>query len=164
VTDPSDHGRQMIERWGSSNGARRTAQVALALVATIVVLAAAGQAAAAPGSGPVDRVTSAAAGPAKEKPGHRGQRQTRRGIVQAVSTRTVVLKQLDGTTLTVPVNARTRVLVDGRRSLLADVKPGFVAVAFLTPGRPAQELRTFSVPPRSGRSAPPPRPSPSRSR
>jgi hypothetical protein len=148
----------MVDRWGSPYGLLRTAQVAVALVSILLVLAAAGQAAAASGRGPVDRSTSATAGPAKERPGPRGHRQTRRGIVQAVSARTVVLRQLDGTTLTVPVDARTRVLVDGRRAQLADVKPGFVAVAVLTAGKPAQELRTFSLPLRSGRSAPPPRP------
>jgi hypothetical protein len=159
VITPSDHPWPMIDWWGNSCGALRTGPVALALVSTLLVLAGPGPAAAASASGLVNRVTSATTGAGQEKPrveraGHRGYRQIRRGIVQAVFTRAVVLKQLDGTTLTVPVDARTRVLVDGRRSMLTDVKPGFVAVAVLKPGGPAQELRTFSLPPRSGRSAP----------
>jgi hypothetical protein len=85
------------------------------------------------------------------KPPTRGRRISR-GIVQAVSLRTVLLRQLDGSTLTVPVNARTRVRLDGRRATLADVRPGFVAIAVWTRiGRPAQELNVFRLPHRQGR-------------
>jgi hypothetical protein len=82
------------------------------------------------------------------------RRRISRGIVQAVSGRAVVLRQLDGSTRTVPVDARTRVLVNGKRARLADVKPGFVAIAVWTLGRPARELRVLSLPLRHGRAIP----------
>lgn len=48
--------------------------------------------------------------------------------MQSVSANGLVLKTLDGSTITVAVDAHTRVLVDGRPASLQDVRPGFVAV------------------------------------
>jgi hypothetical protein len=65
------------------------------------------------------------------------------GIVQSVTPKTVVVKELDGSSVTVPVASSTRVFVDGRRASLADVAPGFVASASWKSGRPARELEAF---------------------
>jgi hypothetical protein len=51
------------------------------------------------------------------------------GIVQAVRSHAVVVRQLDGRKLLVPVGARTAVSVNGSPATLGDLRPGFV-VAF----------------------------------
>lgn len=68
-----------------------------------------------------------------------------RGIVQSVSVRAVVLKELDGSTVRVPVDAKTRVLVDGKPASLRAVKPGFVAFAKWAAGKATQELQAFNT-------------------
>jgi hypothetical protein len=66
-----------------------------------------------------------------------------RGIVQSVSGDALVLKALDGTTVTIAVDSSTRVLVNGQPATLADVRPGAVAAA-THPGRgPARVIRVF---------------------
>jgi hypothetical protein len=70
---------------------------------------------------------------------------TRRGIVQALSAKAITLKELDGTTLSVPVDAKTRVFINGKRALLREVRPGFAAIAKGKAGKPARELRTFDL-------------------
>lgn len=107
-------------------------------------------------------VPEAAAAQAKRRPGPAERPLVGRGIVQAVTSRAVVLRRLDGTTLTVPVDAKTKVRVDGRRATLAAVEPGFVAVVVWPAGKPAQELRTFSLPSGHHRRAHPPKLGPPR--
>ena len=63
------------------------------------------------------------------------------GVVQAVFASTVLVKQLDGSAVVVPVDRRTQVLVNGRQAQWSDVKPGFVLIASWQPGRPAALLR-----------------------
>jgi hypothetical protein len=63
------------------------------------------------------------------------------GVVQAVFASTVLVKQLDGNAIVVPVDRRTQVLVNGRQAQWSDVKPGFVLIASWQPGRPAALLR-----------------------
>jgi hypothetical protein len=74
-----------------------------------------------------------------------GQQQagSAHGIVQSVAPRAVVLKELDGSTVSVPVAPSTRVFVNGARAALGAVEPGFVASASWRTGRPASELQTF---------------------
>jgi hypothetical protein len=119
--------------------------VALALFATVVL-------AAGPSGGGVG--VAAAAGPeaavlakpvqvkpqVKDPAARSGQ-----GIVQSVSARAVVLKELDGSTVSVPVDAKTRVLVDGKPASLRAVKPGFVVVAKWKAGKATQELQAFDL-------------------
>ena len=52
-----------------------------------------------------------------------------KGVVQRVTARVLVLKQLDGAAVTVPINRRTQVFVDGKPGRLGDVRPGFVVTA-----------------------------------
>jgi hypothetical protein len=80
-------------------------------------------------------------------------REAHRGIVWLVSAKAVVLKELDGSTVTVPVDTKTRVLVDGKPGSLDEVKPGFVAVATWQAGKPARVLRTFDPSPQHGTDA-----------
>src|SRR5712691_6878851 len=72
-----------------------------------------------------------------------------RGVVQSVSTGGLVLKTLDGRTVAVAVDERTRVLIDGKPASIIDVRPGFVAaVSFRgTSGQAALEVDAFSTSP-----------------
>jgi len=78
-----------------------------------------------------------AAKPAKAGP--------RKGIVQSVTPKAIVLRQLDGSTIRIPVAPTTRVFVDGKRATLASVKRGFVASASWSTGRPARVLQAFNL-------------------
>jgi hypothetical protein len=79
----------------------------------------------------------------KGPPARRGG--TGQGIVLSVSARAVVLKELDGSTVSVPVDAKTRVLVDGKPASLRAVKPGFVVFAKWTAGKATQELQALNA-------------------
>lgn len=79
-------------------------------------------------------------GPPAKTPAHNAQ-QTGKGVVQLVTTKAVVLKQLDGSRVRVPVDRLTRVFINGKRARLTDVKSGYVLVADWTAGEPARELR-----------------------
>jgi hypothetical protein len=63
------------------------------------------------------------------------------GIVQAISGRTVVVRQLDGSVVRVLVGPRTLVLVNGAKGTLADVRLGFVAKFTAAPRHAALVLR-----------------------
>jgi hypothetical protein len=70
-----------------------------------------------------------------------GSSLSARGIVQSVSTSTVVVKQLDGSVVSVPVDRRTHVFVNNKPTQWTDVRPGFVLVASWKAGKPAPILR-----------------------
>jgi len=70
---------------------------------------------------------------------------TGEGIVQSVSASAIVLRELDGSTVSVPVGSSTHVFVDGKKVLLRDVKIGFVASATWKAGKPAPVLRVFNL-------------------
>jgi len=69
----------------------------------------------------------------------------RKGIVQSVSPKSIVLRELDGSTVRIPVAPTTRVFVDGKRATLANVKRGFVVTATWTAGKPARVLQAFNL-------------------
>ena len=106
-----------------SSGLKRRVGVALALVTLAGALATAA---------PAHRDDHGSPGPA----------QSHQGVVQAVTPSGVLLKQLDGSLVTVPVDGRTRILVNGRPGLLRDVRPGYVAAARWQAGRPTDRLET----------------------
>ena len=93
-----------------------------------------------------------AAAPALADPGHgkpvtttttlspSGASLAVQGVVQAVSPSTVLVKQLDGSSVIVPVDRRTQVFVNGRPAAWGDVKPGFVLIASWQSGKPATAL------------------------
>ena len=70
---------------------------------------------------------------------------TRTGIVQSVSPKAIVLRELDGSTVRVPVALSTRVFVDGRRATLHDIRRGFVATATGSAGKPARVIQAFNL-------------------
>jgi hypothetical protein len=114
----------------------KRASVAAAAVLAIAALAAApGQAGASPNG-------SSAKSPATAGNALHGE-QTTQGVVQSVSAKAVVLKTLDGSTVTIPVDARTRVLINGKPALLREIKPGFVVSAQWKPGRATQVLQAL---------------------
>lgn len=86
--------------------------------------------------------------PAKTVPAATGDRpSSERGVVQSVSAGGLVLKRLDGSTVAVAVDKRTRVLIDGKPASILDVRPGFVAVVSFrgASGQAALEVDAFST-------------------
>jgi hypothetical protein len=81
-------------------------------------------------------------------PADAADRVVERGIVQSIDGDAVVLRALDGTRVTVALDARTRVRLNGRNAVVEDIRPGFVAVAVTAGEGPARALRAF------GRAAP----------
>jgi hypothetical protein len=63
------------------------------------------------------------------------------GVVQSVSGSAVVVRQLDGSAVSVGISRNTRITVDGRPGKISDVKPGFVLVTSVKVGQPASALR-----------------------
>jgi hypothetical protein len=106
-----------------SSGLKRRVGVVLALVTLAGALAT---------GAPAQRDDHGSPGPA----------QNHQGVVQAVTPSGVLIKQLDGSLVTVPVDGRTRILVNGRPGLLRDVRPGYVAAARWRAGRPTDRLET----------------------
>lgn len=88
---------------------------------------------------------NAVVGPGRQGPGGLGVPgapggQSAEGVVQSVGPRSVVLRELDGTIVTVPVGWETQVFVDGRPDVLTDVKPGYVVAATWVGDAPASVL------------------------
>jgi len=72
------------------------------------------------------------------------------GIVQSVGANAIVLRELDGSTVSVAIVSSTHVFVDGKRASLRDVKAGYVAAAAWKAGGAARVLQAFDL---SGRHA-----------
>jgi hypothetical protein len=64
-----------------------------------------------------------------------------RGTVGAVSSTGVVLKELDGSSVTVPIGGDTRIVVNGQEASISDVKEGYVGLAMRDGDQPARVLR-----------------------
>ena len=64
-----------------------------------------------------------------------------RGIVQSVSSNQVVLRALDGSTITINVGPRTRVFLNDSAASLSAIQPGYVAGALHDGSRPAVYVR-----------------------
>jgi len=93
-------------------------------------------------------VAVALAGPAVAEaaaPAKPAKAGARKGIVQSVSPKAIVLRELDGSAVRVPVGPSTRIFVDGKRATLHDIRRGFVATATWTAGRPARVLQAFNL-------------------
>jgi hypothetical protein len=67
------------------------------------------------------------------------------GIVQSVFANAIVLRELDGSSVTVSVAASTQVFVDGKQASLRDVRAGFVASAAWKAGKSARVLQAFDL-------------------
>jgi hypothetical protein len=83
--------------------------------------------------------------PGKGKPPPKGQAGSARGIVQSLASKAVVVKELDGTAVRIPVAQSTHVFFDGKRATLADVRPGLVAIASWKANKAAQRLQIFDA-------------------
>jgi hypothetical protein len=70
-----------------------------------------------------------------------GATVTVEGVVQSVSSSTVLVKQLDGSAVIVPVDRTTQFFVNGKSARVGDVKRGFVLIGTFQAGRPASVLR-----------------------
>ena len=66
-----------------------------------------------------------------------------RGIVQSVTPTRIVLRELDGNTIAIAVNAETAVLVNGLPATVLDIQPGFVAAVSHRGRNPALLIRAF---------------------
>ncbi|MGZ4439162.1 MAG: hypothetical protein ACXVZN_02165 [Gaiellaceae bacterium] len=64
-----------------------------------------------------------------------------KGIVQSVSASQVVLRGLDGRTITITVGPKTRVFLNDSPAPLSAIQPGYVAGALHDGGRPAVYVR-----------------------
>jgi hypothetical protein len=78
-----------------------------------------------------------------------------RGIVQTVTPRTLELRTLDGATLVVRTDTRTRVRVNKRRAALTDIGRGFVAVVHVDDRGVARDVQAFGnvQPPESAKAS-----------
>ena len=119
--------------------ARVGASMALLGAAATLVGAPAGLAAGPKGSPPGQG--AAAHGQPNKPPGSTHGVQTAEGVVQSVTATAVALRQLDGSTVSVPIGRHTVVFVNARHTRLAAVKPGFVLAASWVAGKAAAVLR-----------------------
>jgi hypothetical protein len=69
--------------------------------------------------------------------------RTDRGVVQTVSPTGLVLRELDGSLVTITLDPGTRVRVNGSPSSIDVVRPGFVAAAIHAGDAPATLIRAF---------------------
>jgi hypothetical protein len=81
--------------------------------------------------------------PKPQSPGQQKQAGSAHGIVQSATAGAVVVKELDGSTVSVPVGPSTHVFVDGLRATVSGIQPGFVASATWKAGKAADELLVF---------------------
>ena len=89
---------------------------------------------------PVRPATTAAPAP-------RGPVVTDRGIVQSAAPGALVLRALDGSSLVVSVDGRTKIYVGDRSAGVADIQPGSVATVRHQDSGPALEIRV-ALPPK----------------
>jgi len=94
--------------------------------------------------------TLAAPPPAKSKaadnkPPSHGKPGSARGIVQSLVEGAVVVKELDGTTIRIPVAQSTHVFFDGKRAGLERVRAGLVAIASWKANGAAARLQLFDA-------------------
>ena len=133
-------GMSLMFELRSRSGAVFACAIGIAILAAVFASSAASAVVAGPARVWAGALEPPAGGPPAGRPF-----VTRRGIVQALSAKAITLKELDGTTLSVAVDAKTRVFVNGKPASLRDVEPGFAAIAKVKAGRPALELRTFDL-------------------
>ena len=72
-----------------------------------------------------------------------GSLQIDRGVVQTVSAAHVVLRELDGSLVTIAIGPRTRVRVNGLASTVSVIRPGFIATAVHDGDTPALAIRAI---------------------
>ena len=80
-------------------------------------------------------------------PAPRGPVVTDRGIVQSAESGTLVLRALDGSSIVIQVDARTKIAIGDRPAAATDIQPGSVATVRHQEGGPALDIRV-ALPPR----------------
>jgi hypothetical protein len=70
---------------------------------------------------------------------------TDKGVVQEVTTSSIVLRGLDGSTLSLALGPFTVVRLNGNPASLADLRPGLVASVTHNGDRPARIVRAFGT-------------------
>lgn len=85
-----------------------------------------------------------AAGLAIAAPAQARARMVDRGIVLHVRPAGIVLLELDGSRVRIPVGRETLVTVDGRPAALADLRRGEVAFVLHFGRKPAVSIRAFT--------------------
>ena len=73
-----------------------------------------------------------------------------RGVLESISSSEIVLHELDGSNVTVPVDSSTIVRRMGQPATLSDLRKGDVAFAARPDGKPARLVRSPGHPPRQG--------------
>jgi hypothetical protein len=76
-------------------------------------------------------------------PAAAADRMVERGIVQSIDPGQAVLRALDGSRVTVVLGPDTRFRLNGRRAVVEEIQPGFVAEAVTVGDGPARVLRAF---------------------
>jgi hypothetical protein len=85
-----------------------------------------------------------AAGLAIAAPAQARVRTVDRGIIAKIRPAGIVLVELDGSRVRIPVSRETLVTVDGRPATLADLRRGEVAFVLHVGRRPAVSIRAFT--------------------
>jgi hypothetical protein len=80
-----------------------------------------------------------------------------RGVVTAVTPRSLTLNEPDGSIVTIQLSPRTKIIVRGKKAKLSKVRVGFTATTLRIDGGPAVEV--IAVPPKK---AQPARPNPAK--
>jgi hypothetical protein len=128
--------------WGTRGvGVLAVLMAATALAATPALGATGGA-----GAGAASQVLAAA----RPGPAQKGT-----GIVQAVRPHAVLVRQLDGRLVRVPVGPRTVVIVNGVRSSLAAVRPGYVVTFALRARGAAKTVNALDPSARAGAASKP---------
>jgi hypothetical protein len=99
------------------------------------------------GNQPVATPRTPAPAPAPAPPQPRGPVLSDQGIVQAAGSDVVVLRALDGSSITIPLTPATRVYVGNRPASISDIHPGGVATVRHQDGGPGLEVRV-ALPPK----------------
>lgn len=68
-----------------------------------------------------------------------------RGVVQSVTSGSIVLRALDGSTVEIAVGQGTILRLNGRRATLTEIRPGHVAAVFHEPSAPARLVRAIGT-------------------
>lgn len=116
----------------------------IAALLAAVALPAGALAAGSPGTGSHDHTSPVAtkqAKPAPAPPSAASGRQSVQGVVQSLTPAAIVVKQLDGTTVSVPYDKKTHFFIEGKKAEVGDVKSGYVLVASWNAGKAATTLR-----------------------
>jgi len=78
----------------------------------------------------------------------RAERQIDKGVVVSVSPGLLVLKQADGSVVSIQLGPRTVVTLDGLPARITDLRPGDLAAALHYGSAPAREVRALPRPQR----------------